>query len=210
MSFIFCRRGFALLSIALLGLCVPASRAEYIMSVQQVGSNVVTTGSGTLDTTNLTLDVTGDSHGEMIASEGILAVGSSIFQPADAWHGVSGPAGFGPGTTEFVADTGSGPVVAISEAFNNIVFPEGYVSGTVLALSTDTYNNQTFASLGLTPGTYKYTWGTGIHADDLIVQIGAATSAAPLPRTFYFGIIAMPFIFLFRKRLTPAASPVQA
>ena len=56
--------------------------------------------------------------------------------------------------------------------------PSGYVSG---ALSgTATYSAQTFASLGLTPGTYVWTWGTGADADSLTLQIGPA-AAAPEP-----------------------------
>jgi hypothetical protein len=37
---------------------------------------------------------------------------------------------------------------------------------------TDTYANQTFSSLGLNPGTYTYTWGTGGPDHTLPVQVG--------------------------------------
>jgi hypothetical protein len=47
--------------------------------------------------------------------------------------------------------------------------------------ATDTYAGQTISSLGLTPGTYTWTWGTGAHADSLTVQIGPA--AIPEPST---------------------------
>ena len=52
--------------------------------------------------------------------------------------------------------------------------PQGYISGTSLA-STNTWANQSFASLGLTPGTYTWTWGSGAHADRFILQIGPAS-----------------------------------
>jgi hypothetical protein len=38
-----------------------------------------------------------------------------------------------------------------------------------------TFNNATFASLGVTPGTYKRTWGTGLPNQNFTLQIGAAT-----------------------------------
>ena len=59
-----------------------------------------------------------------------------------------------------------------------LLVPLGYVSGTPLS-ATDTYANQTFSSLGLTPGTYTTTWGTGAHADFLTVQVGPAAVPEP-------------------------------
>jgi hypothetical protein len=38
--------------------------------------------------------------------------------------------------------------------------------------ATDTFSGKTFSSLGLTPGTYTYTWGTGGPDHTLTVQIG--------------------------------------
>jgi hypothetical protein len=48
--------------------------------------------------------------------------------------------------------------------------PVGYVFGTPLGTSTDTWNGATFASLGVTPSTYKWTWETGADADSTIRQ----------------------------------------
>jgi hypothetical protein len=47
-----------------------------------------------------------------------------------------------------------------------------------------TYDHQTLASLGLTPGVYAYTWGTGLDADSLTVRIediGSLTSVPEAP-----------------------------
>jgi hypothetical protein len=44
------------------------------------------------------------------------------------------------------------------------------VSGTQLK-NTATYTGQTISSLGLTPGTYTWTWGTGAHADSFVLVI---------------------------------------
>ena len=61
------------------------------------------------------------------------------------------------------------------------MFP-GYGSRNPLQ-DTSTYLNQTFSSLGVTPGTYVWTWGTGAHADSFTLQIGPAATAAPEPAT---------------------------
>jgi hypothetical protein len=37
-----------------------------------------------------------------------------------------------------------------------------------------TFNNATFASLGVTPGTYVWTWGTGLRNQNFTLIIGGA------------------------------------
>jgi hypothetical protein len=44
---------------------------------------------------------------------------------------------------------------------------------------TSIWNNQTFDSLGVTPGTYEWTWGTGMN-QNFTLQIGPA-AAVPEP-----------------------------
>jgi hypothetical protein len=51
-----------------------------------------------------------------------------------------------------------------------ILLPSGYTSGDPIS-STQTFSGQTFTSLGLTPGTYDYTWGSGINEDSFEVVI---------------------------------------
>jgi hypothetical protein len=56
----------------------------------------------------------------------------------------------------------------------------GYVSDSALSTSTDTFLIATFASLGLTPGTYQWTWGTGAD-QSFTIQIVGTISSVPLP-----------------------------
>ena len=49
-----------------------------------------------------------------------------------------------------------------------LAVPQGYLTGAISG--TSTFNNATFASLGITPGTYTWTWGTGMHADSFTIE----------------------------------------
>ena len=66
---------------------------------------------------------------------------------------------------------------------------------------TSTYLGKTFASLGLTPGTYVYTWGAGGHADSFTIDI-TSTSAIPEPSTWammFLGFAGLGYAGLRRK-----------
>jgi len=60
---------------------------------------------------------------------------------------------------------GSGPV-------EFVIVPTGYVSGNALTDSM-TFDNESFASLGVTPGTYVWSWGDGVNQRFTLI-IGAA------------------------------------
>lgn len=60
-----------------------------------------------------------------------------------------------------------------------LVVPHDYSSGTLLS-DTTTFLDASFASLGLTPGTYVYGWGSGADADTFTIDIGAV----PEPSTW--------------------------
>ena len=58
-----------------------------------------------------------------------------------------------------------------------IVTYHNYVSGTPIS-STSEYDNTTIQGLGLNPGTYTYTWGTGGSDPFLTVHIVPEPSSA--------------------------------
>jgi hypothetical protein len=45
---------------------------------------------------------------------------------------------------------------------SELAVPQGYVSGNALTDSM-TFDNESFASLGVTPGTYVWSWGDGAN-----------------------------------------------
>jgi hypothetical protein len=107
---------------------------------------------------------------EIFASQGAILLGTGL---QDVYQGISGPSSFGSGGF-FVPSSSSGSLVGISRIFSNgeVNVPLGYSSNTFLS-SSSTYNNATFISLGVTPGAYKWTWGTGAN-QNFTFQIGPA------------------------------------
>jgi hypothetical protein len=167
---------------AALGLCsglgLPA-HAAYTVTLLQQGPDVVATGSGSIDLTGLIF--VGSSGGdEAIISGGlgIIVVGPVPFTPSDEYGGYSGPIAFG-NLGALTAISGSGDRAGIDQDSGELFVPTGYVSGSSLS-SSNTWDNRNFASLGVTPGTYVWTWGTGPNADSFTLQIGAVPEPASL------------------------------
>ena len=180
------KRGLFLVLIAAAAALFFASskpaHAGYIATMQQVGPNVTLDGSGAVDLTGLSVVPGNWSQGNgFIPSLGIVTLGPTGMIDIDLYSGITGPATFGSGA-ELDPNTGSGDHVRVQ--YNNgqawFAVPRGYVSGTPLA-GSDTFDNATFSSLGVTPGTYEWTWGTGVD-QNFTLEIG--TAAVPEPATW--------------------------
>jgi VPDSG-CTERM motif len=145
----------------------------YTVTLQQVGSNVVATGSGAINLTGLSFPIPSLTLAEVNAGDGVIITGPHGFGPVDQYTGFMGPPSFGSGGP-FAPNTGSGDFVGISGGtmFTFLLVPQGYASGAGLSDSM-TFNNATFASLGVTPGTYVWTWGTGLENQNFTLQIGS-------------------------------------
>ena len=182
----------ALVSLVGLGI-TQSARANFIAIINQVGNDVVMTGSGTIDLTGLSFYGNGSfNNAYIVPSQGALMLGNLGF--VKAYVNFSGPSSFGSGG--FTNASGSsGDAVGLSGSGSNMLFvPSGYLSGNPLS-DTSTYNNATFASLGITPGTYTWTWGTGIHADSFELQI------VPEPSTLaLLGVTAIAATVACRRR----------
>jgi hypothetical protein len=82
--------------------------------------------------------------------------------------------------------------------------PQGYVSGSPLS-DTSTYDAETLASLGATPGTYVWTWGSAAADDTFTLQIGPAVPVVPEPSSFALlggglGLLGLISVGTFRRR----------
>jgi hypothetical protein len=150
-------------------LSVPPAQAAYTVTLEQDGLNVVADGSGTLDVTDLSF-LTSQSFGaQILPTLGEIFTGPASSTPNDQYHGViTGPASFGSGSGS-LATSGAGDLVGIGGLVSDLLVPADYTSGTSLS-DMSTYDNATFASLGVTPGTYEWTWGSGAHADSFTLD----------------------------------------
>jgi hypothetical protein len=182
-----------LTAVAALSVAYPA-RPNFIETIDQVGTNVVATGSGAFNLTGLTFVFSVNTGGIAVhASSGLIATGPAGPLPAEVYTGYTGPTSFGSGGI-FLANAGFGDLVGINVfGDRDLVLPQNYASGTALS-DRMTFDNKTFASLGLTPGTYEWTWGTGMNADSFTLQIGTvpdAGSTLPLLGFASLGLVAL-------------------
>jgi PEP-CTERM motif len=168
------------------GLSAQPAQAGYIVDLTQQGSNIVATGNGAIDLTGLefvaafpTIEagqlnpsgvdplnpaIKGGSGGMIIGS----GVEDQYFAPA-----ITEPANFGSGGVT-LSSSDTGDPVDIASPFLGV--PHGYVSDSPLS-DTSTYLSQTLSSLGVTPGTYEWTWGSGAN-QNFTLEIGAAVPEA--------------------------------
>jgi hypothetical protein len=80
--------------------------------------------------------------------------------------------------------------------------PPSYMSGSLLS-DTSTYDNQTFVSLGVTPGTYEWTWGSGADADSFTLDV----PAVPEPASIALLALPLGLFMLLTARHRPPRAP---
>jgi hypothetical protein len=169
---------FACAMASLLLCAMPhQARAAFIINFLQDGSNVDATGSGSFNLAALTGPGSGNVSAFVNGGFPIALLGPTVGTQVDTYSGFTGPSSFGSdGNTH--ATSGSGPIAGLFGASLNV--PSGYVSGSSIT-DSDTFDATTLDDMGLTLGTYTYTWGTGPTADSLVINIGPTASSVPEP-----------------------------
>lgn len=111
----------------------------------------------------------------------------------------TGPSAFGSGGISF-ASSSSGDAFYFD--LDDLYVPLGYVSGSSIAMS-GTYAGHTFMSLGLTPGTYVWTLGSGMATDTFTINVQSA--AVPEPTALSLALVAGAVAGFRMRRRKPAA-----
>jgi PEP-CTERM motif len=209
------KRAAYLSAIAILSLgavSTPGAQAAFVATISEVGTNVVESGAGTLDLTDLFASPVSKSNiAAMKPSSGELVAGPELVD-VDFFSGdetgpsfFMGPDSFGPGGLTF-ADQTSGDAVFISPGA--LYVPHGYKFGAALD-DTSTYFNKTLDSMGLTPGMYVYSWGSGAHADTFTTDIVVGRPPpAPEPSTWAMMLIGFAGLGCAVARRKGARHPV--
>jgi hypothetical protein len=145
------------------------AEAAYIATMQQVGSDVVVNGSGSINLGGLRPlggPVNYNLIGNIAPNRGRTAIGPTGSVSMQQYYDLSGSgAPFGTGGANF-ATSGSADFVLLdlpplgpppSLTFVNLLLPGGYISGAQLN-SSMTFANKTYLDLGVNVGSYVWSW----------------------------------------------------
>jgi hypothetical protein len=194
--------GAALLAVGVV-FTTAAQAGTVTITFEEVGSNVQATISGSLALTGLEYQ-----FDEFIDPAFVDPSGPAFYSPTfsvflqenvDRWvaFSVAGPESFGSGdrtsATSLSGDPFAFEVYNFEEgSFAELWLPVGYAANQALS-GTTTWNNTTFAGLGITPGTYTWTLG---GTDSVVIQ------AVPEPATCMMALAGLGFAgySMFRRR----------
>lgn len=146
------------LALAAMTVLAMKANAGLLITIKEVGPNVVATASGSLDMNGYT----GNPHSSVFTggyvdpSQSAISVGAGFV--SEYTVGMSFPS-LGTGGWE-AADSRTGDPVSVNGNWGILLLPQGYVSGTALS-GTATWNNKTLQGLGLLQGSSVATFGTG-------------------------------------------------
>jgi hypothetical protein len=166
------------------------AQAAYTVNITQSGSNVVAQGSGSLNVAALVMNGNGPASPSVRGDMASVLLGPVPTLYETYGGTVVGPTSFGSGGAAG-AGSSTGSVAGIIGSVGYVTVPSGYVSGTPLGTSSATWSGATLAGLGLTPGTYTWTWGAGPTADAFTVVISAAPQTQAIPTLSEWGVIGL-------------------
>lgn len=159
--------------------------AQYKVTLTQTATGVSASGVGSIDLAGLTFTASGGMAPSVLGPTfGTILTGTQL-SLADAYDmGQLFPT-FGSGLLTTASDPGTGDYVGVlmfpGATSSILLVPTGYAGGTALA-GTSFYAGQTYASLGVTPGTYSVNWDNG--EGSFTLDITPASTTTPEPGTW--------------------------
>ena len=171
-----------------------ATQAAITIYMEEVGSNVVATLSGAINT----LPGAPTQSGGVGVFSGVRPSGSTMAFGLSKFSGVQTvqmhyytattyPSNFGTSTSLLQANssTASTTMMFRNLSSNNIIIDQSYVPGTAVT-GTLTWNNQTFNSMGVATGSYVWGWSS----DSITLNVVPEPSSLSLAALGLGGLIA--------------------
>jgi hypothetical protein len=152
---------------ALLALLPVSSNAAIMIDVAQVGPDVIATASGSVNVSALTNPFAFQVSASVFPSQGVLVVGSISTTSVTWYQGATGPSSMGSGGSAVNASSGAGQSIGVLGG-SSILLP---TSLTPTLSGSATFAGTTLSQLGLSVGTYTWTWGSGLNADSLTISV---------------------------------------
>jgi hypothetical protein len=167
------------------------AQAAVTISVQQSGTSVIISQSGSLNTTGLTALPRGSVVGAYTGASaglGVIRFGPTAFFTDLVEYSISGPTSFGSGSFENSTTT-TGDVFSINGFFQTMMLSTSYVSGSSLS-SSMSFANTTVARLGFRTSSFAFS----IPNDTVAVNVlsgdaGGDVGAVPEPATWAMMVI---------------------
>jgi hypothetical protein len=189
-------------ALVIAAVITQTANAAMLITISDVGANVVVAESGSINLGALVFDGPGTLSGTGLAPfDGNLVIGSGL---VDSYTGIfTGPSSWGSGFyTPADSSTGSSSDFLVSIA--SLSVPQGYTSGTQFS-GSDTFDNASIYILGLTPGSYVYTFGSGPNADSITIDV-----AAPEPATLTLFAVGISGLLLAARKGTKGRAQPRA
>jgi hypothetical protein len=171
-----------------------SASAAFIATIEQIGSNVVFTGSGSINTGSATITSTFDGADFTNPGAAAFHIGPSTTDIEATYSSITGPANFG----SFALDqptSETGDYFGFNRTNRDFTLPTGYTSGSQLSDSS-TFAGQTLSSMGITAGTYTYSFGSSPNADTFTIN----ASIVPVPEPASLSLFGLGGLCLLRRR----------
>lgn len=173
----------------------------YVVTFVQSGNNVVATGSGEFNLNGLNFEGSSGVESEIWPAQAVVGTGETAVGVYYYDSTLSGPTKFGNGG-ESLPTSASGDAVEFLFLGGALALPATYTSGMLLS-NTATWNNATFASLGMdSKGTFTWSWGDAADQTFTLV-IKSAAVGVPEPAAlgmFGFGALLIGAFVGLRRR----------
>ena len=165
-------------------LVLSPAHAVLTFHLIESGGNVTLTATGSVNTAALVPTfpgACGAGTGLVNPSAAQFCTGAGV---AIRHAGLTGPASFGPGGLLQGTGSSTGDNVYMVGVLGELYLPVGYVSGAPLSGASQ-FPGTTLAAMGVTPGTYTWTFGAGQTVTQLwngtVTQAGDRVSVANAP-----------------------------